>query len=62
MFLTLEKKFTDKPYFEIDPSDPIPPPLYETVKAHNPEKNYSMRTVVSTIGTPPYGILIIWLK
>ena len=54
--LRKEKKFTDKEYFEIYPSDPIPPRLYGTVKAHKPEKNYPMRTVVSTIGTPPYGI------
>ena len=26
------------------------------VKAHKPEKNYPMRTVVLTIGTPPCGI------
>ena len=51
-----EKKFTDKEYFEIYPSDPIPPRLYGTVKAHKPGKNYPMRTVVSTIGTPPCGI------
>ena len=54
--LNEEKKFTDQAYFEIYPSDPIPPRLYRTVKAHKPEKNYPMRTVVSTIATPPYGI------
>ena len=54
--LRKENKFTDQEYFEIYPSDPIPPRLYGTVKVHKPEKNYSMRTVVSTIGTPPYGI------
>ena len=54
--LRKEKKFTDKEYFEIYPSDPIPPRLYGTVKVHKPEKNYPMCTVVSTIGTPPYGI------
>ena len=43
-------------YFEIYPSDPIPPRLYGTVKANKPVKNYPMRTVVSTIGTPPYRI------
>ena len=26
-----------------------------SLKAHKPEKNYPMRTVVSTIGSPPYG-------
>ena len=35
-----QKKFTDKKYFEIYPSDPISPRLYGTVKAHKPEKNY----------------------
>ena len=37
------------------PSDPIPPRMYGTIKAHKPEKNYPMRVVVSTIGTPSYG-------
>ena len=54
--LRKQKKFTDKEYFDLYPSDPIPPRLYGTVKAHKPEKNYPMRTIVSTIGTPPYGI------
>ena len=54
--LRKEEKFTDKEYFEIYHSDPIPPRLYGTVKASKPEKNYPMRTVVSTIRTPPYGI------
>ena len=31
------------------------PQLYGTAKAHKPEKNYPMRTVLSTIGKPPYG-------
>ena len=54
--LRKEKKFKNKEYFEIYPSNPIPPQLYGTVKAHKPEKNYPMRTFVSTIGGPPYGI------
>ena len=54
--LRKEKKFTDKEYFQIYPSDPIPPRLYGTIKAHKPEKNYPMRTIVSTIETPAYGI------
>ena len=54
--LRKEKKFTDKEYFQIYPSDPIPPRLYGTIKAHKPEKNYPMRTIVSTIGTPAYRI------
>lgn len=51
-----EGKFDDRTYFKIYPSDAIPPRLYGTVKAHKPEKNYPMRTVVSTIGTPQYGV------
>ena len=54
--LRKEEKFTDKEYFQIYPSDPIPLRLYGTIKAHKPEKNYPMRTIVSTIGTPMYGI------
>ena len=54
--LRKEKKFTDREYFQIYPSDPIPPRLYGTIKAHKPEKNYPMRTIVSTIGTPANGI------
>ena len=52
--LRKEKKFTDKEYSEIYPSDPIPPNLYGTIKAHKPDKNYPMCTVVSTIETQPY--------
>ena len=51
-----ENKFTDKTYFELYPSDLIPPSLYDTIKAHKPEKNFPMRVIVSTIGTPPYEI------
>ena len=50
------KKFTDKEYFQTYQSDPITPRLYGTIKAHKPEKNYPMRTIVSIIGTPAYGI------
>ena len=54
--LRKENKFTNKTYFELYPSDPIPPRLYGTIKAHKPEKSFPMRVIVSTIGTPPYGI------
>ena len=54
--LRKENKFTNKTYFELYPSDPIPPRLYGTIKAHKPEKNFPMRVIVSGIGTPPYGI------
>ena len=54
--LRKEKKFTDKEYFQTYPSDLITPRLYGTIKAHKPEKNYPMITIVTTIGTPAYGI------
>ena len=44
-----EKKFTDQEYFQIYSPESIPPRLYGTIKAHQPEKNYPMRTIVSTI-------------
>ena len=54
----LKKKgrFTDKEYEEIYPTDALPPRMYGTLKAHKPQKNYPMRVVVSTIGTPNYGL------
>ena len=55
---TLRKlqKFETRIYFQLYPSDPIPPRLYGAIKAHKPEKCYSIRAIVSTIGTPLYGI------
>ena len=53
--LKKEGKFDKKTYSLIYPSDCIPPRLYGTFKAQKPEKNYPMRVVVSTIGSPPYG-------
>ena len=49
-------RFTVKEYECIYPSDAIPPRMYGMVKAHKPEKDYPMRLVVSTVGTPPYGL------
>ena len=49
--LRKEKKFTDKEYCEIYPSDSILPRLYGTVKAHKPEKNYPMHTVYNNWNT-----------
>ena len=49
-------KFSKAEYRILYPSDPIPPRMYGTVKAHKPEKNYPMRIVVSTIGTPTHKI------
>ena len=51
-----ENTFTNKTYFELYPSDPIPPRLYGTIIAHKPEKNFPLRVIASTIGKLPYGI------
>ena len=50
------KRFTKKEYGDIYPSDAIPPRMYSTIKAHKLEKGFPPRIVVSTIGTPPYGL------
>ncbi len=54
--LNKKGRFTKKEYESMYPSDAIPPRMYGLVKAHKPEKNYPMRLVVSTIGSPPYGL------
>ena len=54
--LNKKKRFTKQEYARIYPSDPLPPRMYGTVKAHKSEKNYPMRTVVSTIGTANHGL------
>ena len=53
--LRKDNKFDNKTYFKLYPSDAIPPQLYGVIKAHKSEKNYPMRTIVSNIGTAPYG-------
>ena len=55
--LKKEGKFDKKTHSLIYPSDCIPHRLYGTLKAHKLEKNYPMRAVVSTIGSPAYGTL-----
>ena len=52
--LKKQNKFTDREYEQLYPSDSIPPRMYGAIKAHKPEKNYPMRVIVSTIGTPSY--------
>ena len=54
--LRKEQKFETRTYFQLYPSDPIPPHYYGVIKAHKPEKCYPMRAIVAAIGTPPYGI------
>ena len=51
-----KKRFSKTEYNSIYPSDPIPPRMYGLIKAQKPEKSYPMKIVVSTIGTPNYGI------
>ena len=53
--LRKDGKFDNKTCYKVYRSDAIPPRLYGVVKAHKPGKNYPMRTIVSTIGTVPYG-------
>ena len=53
--LKKENKFNNKTYFRLYSFDAIPPRLYWAIKAHKPEKKYPMRTIVSTLGTGPYG-------
>ena len=60
--LKKEGKFDKKTYSLIYPSDCIPPRLYGTLKAHEAEKNYPMRAVVSTIGSPVYGTSKYFVK
>jgi len=50
--LKKEGKINKKLFYQLYPSDAVPPRLYGFVKAHKPTKNYPMRPVVSTIGTP----------
>ena len=52
----LKYLFTEKEYKSIYPSDAILPRMYGVIKAHKPEKDYPMRLIVSTIGTPTYSI------
>ena len=44
-------KFDNKTYYKLYPSDAILPQPYGVIKVHKPEKNYTMRITVSTIGT-----------
>ena len=57
-FATLRKqqKFETRTYFQLYPSNPIPPRLYGVIKACKLEKCYPMQDIVSAIGTLPYRI------
>ena len=53
--LRKEGKFDNKTYYKVYPSDAILSELYGVKKAHKPEKDNPMQTIVSVIGTVPYG-------
>ena len=54
--LRKQQKFETRAHFQLYPSDPIPSRLYVVIKAHKHENCDPMRAIVSTIGTPSYGI------
>ena len=51
-----DSKIDKQTFYSMYPSDAMPPRLYGAIKAHKPQKNYPMRTVVSTVGTATYGV------
>jgi len=53
--LKKDNKIDKHTFYKLYPSDAIPPRLYGYLKAHKPQKNFPMRPVVSTLGTPFYG-------
>ena len=53
--LKKHNKIDKHTFYKLYPSDAVPPRLYGYLKAHKPLKNYPMRPVVSTLGTPFYG-------
>ncbi|XP_065658053.1 uncharacterized protein LOC136082570 [Hydra vulgaris] len=54
--LNKKQRFSKDEYESIYLSDPVPPRLYGLIEAHKRVKSYLMRVIVSTIGTPCYGI------
>ena len=54
--LRKQEKLTNSQFYEIYPSDAVPPRMYGMLKAHKPQKQYPMRLVVSTIGSPMHGV------
>ena len=51
-----QDKLSNSQFYEMYPSDAVAPRMYGMLKAHKPQKNYPMRLVVSTIGSPMYGV------
>ena len=60
--LSKKQRFSKTEYDNIYPSDPIPPCMFVLIKAQKPVKSYPMRIVLSTIGTPNYGISNYFIK
>ena len=54
--LRKQQKFETRTSLNFITSDLIPPHLYGVKKARKSEKCYPMQAVISTIGTPSYGI------
>ena len=54
--LRKQEKLTNSQFYEMYPSDAVPPRMYGMLKAHKPQKHYPMRLVVSTIGSPMHGV------
>ena len=53
--LRKENKFDNKRYFKFYISAAISPRRYGVINAQKPEKKYPMWSIVSTVGTAPYG-------
>ena len=53
---------SNKLYYDLYPSDGIPPRLYGQIKAHKQAKDYPMRTIVSTVGSPAYKVSAFLVK
>ena len=58
--LRKQQKFDTRTYFQLYPSDPIPPRLYGVIKAHKPEKCYPMRAMFQQLALHPMAFLNIW--
>ena len=51
-----------KLYYQLYPSDAVPPRAYGQCKAHKVLKNYPFRILVSTVGTAPYNLSAYLVK
>ena len=46
-------------FYDAHPSDPVPPRMYAILKSNNLTKRFPMQLVVSTIGAPSHGSLML---